>query len=204
MKTVNSVRHAVQEGKILDSAQSLFAEKGYKETGMKDIAAACDLTKATLYHYFDGKHAILLALLHQGISCSNLELKRVWCAGTLREALEAVAVEYFHVSKKLNVHEMFAIFLSESGKRKEVGELFHHISEKYENDFLEGVIRHGLIRPEEEVKLKTALYPFFGALFRYNFDQILYGKASVWMSQEKFGSYMASVAVESLKCAVAN
>jgi AcrR family transcriptional regulator len=155
-----------------------------------------------LYHYFDGKHAILLALLRQRISGLNLESKRVWCAGTLREALEAVAIEYFNVAQKVNVHEIFAIFLSESGKRKEVGELFRQVSEKYEADFLEGAIGPGLIHPEEEEKLKTALYPFFGALSRYNFDQILYGKVSVRMSQEKFGSYMAAVAVESLKCAV--
>lgn len=204
MKTVNSVQHAVQEGKILDSAQRLFAEKGYKETGMKDIAAACDLTKATLYHYFEGKHDILLELFRQRISGLNLESKRVWSAGTLREALETVAVEYFYVAQKVNVHEIYAIFLSESGKRKEVGELFRHVSEKYEADFLNGAIGHGLIRPEEEEKLKTTLYSFFAALSRYNFDQILYGKASVRMSQEKFGSYMATVAVESLKCAVAN
>jgi len=40
MRTLNPIQYAAQENKILDAARRLFAEKGYKETGMKDIAAS--------------------------------------------------------------------------------------------------------------------------------------------------------------------
>jgi AcrR family transcriptional regulator len=44
---------------ILRAAAQLFRERGFADTGMRDIAAAADLSAANLYHYFDGKHDLL-------------------------------------------------------------------------------------------------------------------------------------------------
>jgi TetR/AcrR family transcriptional regulator len=48
-----------QRGAILRAAARLFRERGFGDTGMRDIAAAADLSAANLYHYFDGKHDLL-------------------------------------------------------------------------------------------------------------------------------------------------
>jgi AcrR family transcriptional regulator len=37
----------------------MFRERGFAETGMRDIATAADLSPANLYHYFKGKDEIL-------------------------------------------------------------------------------------------------------------------------------------------------
>ncbi|HEX4566910.1 MAG TPA: TetR/AcrR family transcriptional regulator, partial [Vicinamibacterales bacterium] len=44
---------------ILRAAARLFRERGFADTGMRDIAAAADLSAANLYHYFNGKHDLL-------------------------------------------------------------------------------------------------------------------------------------------------
>lgn len=43
---------------ILESALSLFLEKGYPKTSMQDIAERCNFSKATLYKFFDSKEGI--------------------------------------------------------------------------------------------------------------------------------------------------
>ena len=48
-----------QRNAILRAAARLFRERGFADTGMRDIAAAADLSAANLYHYFDGKNALL-------------------------------------------------------------------------------------------------------------------------------------------------
>ena len=48
---------------ILRAASRLFATRGFAETSMRDIAAATGLSKATLYHYFPSKDAILRPLV---------------------------------------------------------------------------------------------------------------------------------------------
>ena len=48
-----------QRDAILRAAARLFRERGFADTGMRDIAAAADLSAANLYHYFDGKNDLL-------------------------------------------------------------------------------------------------------------------------------------------------
>lgn len=48
-----------QQDAILRSAARLFRERGFADTGMRDIAAAADLSAANLYHYFNSKHDLL-------------------------------------------------------------------------------------------------------------------------------------------------
>ena len=46
---------------ILHAAMVLFNERGYRETGMEDIAAAAGMPTSSLYRFFPGKSAILTA-----------------------------------------------------------------------------------------------------------------------------------------------
>lgn len=51
------------EQDILHAAATLFCKVGYGSTSTYAIAKAAGISQASLYHYFGGKHAILLALL---------------------------------------------------------------------------------------------------------------------------------------------
>ena len=48
---------------ILRVAAEVLAEKGYYNTSLEEIADRLDLAKASLYHYFDSKEALLAACL---------------------------------------------------------------------------------------------------------------------------------------------
>jgi len=48
---------------ILSEACRLFATRGFEGTSMRDIAAECGVSKATLYHYFPDKDAIVRPLV---------------------------------------------------------------------------------------------------------------------------------------------
>ncbi|MEW6474614.1 MAG: TetR/AcrR family transcriptional regulator [Actinomycetota bacterium] len=48
---------------ILRVAAGVLAEKGYYNTSLEEIAERLDLAKASLYHYFDSKEALLTAAL---------------------------------------------------------------------------------------------------------------------------------------------
>lgn len=49
-------------GRILEAASRLFAEKGYYETGMADIARAANIGHASIYYHFDTKEKVARAL----------------------------------------------------------------------------------------------------------------------------------------------
>ena len=44
---------------LLDAALRIFAERGYGNTRLEDIAAAVGVTKGTIYHYFETKEDLL-------------------------------------------------------------------------------------------------------------------------------------------------
>jgi AcrR family transcriptional regulator len=48
---------------ILRVAAEVLSEKGYYNTSLEEIAERLDLAKASLYHYFDSKEALLTASL---------------------------------------------------------------------------------------------------------------------------------------------
>lgn len=49
--------------KILDSALTLFSQKGYNAVGVQQVAQHAGVTKPTLYHYFGNKRGLLGELL---------------------------------------------------------------------------------------------------------------------------------------------
>ena len=53
--------------RILDVAESLFAQKGLAGTAVRDIARAAGLTAPSLYNYFEGKQALYEAVLARGV-----------------------------------------------------------------------------------------------------------------------------------------
>jgi len=48
---------------LIDAALSVFAERGYHNTRLDDVAEAAGVTKGTIYHYFDTKEDLLLNVI---------------------------------------------------------------------------------------------------------------------------------------------
>jgi AcrR family transcriptional regulator len=54
--------------RILDTAERLFAERGYAGTHLRDVAEAAGLRIPSLYNHFAGKDALYAAVLERGIA----------------------------------------------------------------------------------------------------------------------------------------
>jgi TetR/AcrR family transcriptional regulator len=66
-------RYLARRLEILRAAGKEFRQRGFAETGMRNIAAAADLSPANLYNYFHGKHEILFF-------CQDVSLDRMIAA----------------------------------------------------------------------------------------------------------------------------
>ena len=62
MARTRSATYDDQRDTILAQAAKLFAEQGYTATSMNDIAAACGVSKAGLYHYYRDKRELLFQI----------------------------------------------------------------------------------------------------------------------------------------------
>jgi TetR/AcrR family transcriptional regulator, cholesterol catabolism regulator len=52
---------------ILERAARIICQQGFEATSMQEIAVACGLTKAGLYHHIKTKDALLLAIMNYGM-----------------------------------------------------------------------------------------------------------------------------------------
>ncbi|MBI2850993.1 MAG: TetR/AcrR family transcriptional regulator [Chloroflexi bacterium] len=53
------LQSSIRKTRVLDKAGTLFWQKGYHSTSMRDIAEACNFQPANIYHYFESKEDIL-------------------------------------------------------------------------------------------------------------------------------------------------
>ena len=56
-----------QRETIIEQAAALFARNGFVGTSMNEVALACGLSKASLYHYFADKHQLLMHICEDHI-----------------------------------------------------------------------------------------------------------------------------------------
>jgi AcrR family transcriptional regulator len=69
-------------GRIFETAMTLFREKGFEATTMRDVAGASDQSLGAAYHYFPSKDAIVLAY-YERVHAEHV--RRVREAGAVQE-----------------------------------------------------------------------------------------------------------------------
>jgi TetR/AcrR family transcriptional regulator, cholesterol catabolism regulator len=72
--------------RLLDAALEVFVDKGFDRATVKDIAASAGVTPGLLYHYFESKDAVLMALLAERSFLAELR-------GLLASASERPAID---------------------------------------------------------------------------------------------------------------
>jgi AcrR family transcriptional regulator len=98
---------------ILRVAAQVLSEKGYYNTSLEEIAERLDLAKASLYHYFDSKEALLTAALG---SVAEEAIRRLTAIAAepgpapdrlrrlIIEQLQIITVEYPELSRLFLAH----------------------------------------------------------------------------------------------------
>lgn len=81
---------AQRRRQLLRVALSVFADKGYHDTSMNEVAEAAGVTKPVLYQHFDSKRALYAELVtHLGRELEAEILAAVRAAGGPRQQVEA-------------------------------------------------------------------------------------------------------------------
>jgi AcrR family transcriptional regulator len=88
-----------QREAILGCAATLFAQHGYPGTSMNEVAQACGLSKATLYHYYKDKYALLVSITEGHVQrlhalVAEVSAERLAPEAHLRELVRRIVEEY--------------------------------------------------------------------------------------------------------------
>lgn len=88
-----------QREMILAQAARLFARGGYPGTSMNQVAEACSLSKATLYHYYKDKYALLVSIAEGHVSLleqmvNEVDAMELAPEAKMRELIRRILQEY--------------------------------------------------------------------------------------------------------------
>jgi AcrR family transcriptional regulator len=178
VKLLNEQKHTDQRLRLLSHARRLIANQGFKETTMAQIAKACKVTKAGLYHYFKSKEAILLAIL----GCHEDEmdsLKRELAqARHLEEVLYAIARNHMEKMNRTENLDFLKILVNEAMTNPEV--------KKFYLDFIKDsltMVAKDILSPfvkgkMSEVEIRRTYFQFVAALAHYTWQVKMVGGLS--------------------------
>lgn len=98
MARPRSAGFELQREQMLAAAALLFASRGYTATTMNQVAAACGVSKATLYHYVTDKHALLAQITRGHVARLEQLVQSVHALGLAPQAqLQELILRFMQV-----------------------------------------------------------------------------------------------------------
>ena len=74
VREATATKHSERYRTILETAARVICERGYEGAGVQDIADACGLTKAGLYHHIQSKEQLLFEIMNYGMDVFEEEV----------------------------------------------------------------------------------------------------------------------------------
>jgi AcrR family transcriptional regulator len=149
---------------ILTAAADVLAERGFHGMNLDEIADRLDLTKATLYHYFPSKEALVSACLEAIATRSNQRLAEVAAntAGTATERLHRLIVTQLVIIVR-EQPQMARIFLQpvdwpESYRQRT------KVLRRQHDEIFRSVVREGIAAGDFDVDERIAMHNLHGAI----------------------------------------
>lgn len=157
MNVANEVRRGRKFDQVLEGARQIFMRDGFEGASVDDIAAAANVSKATLYSYFADKRLLFM------------EVARNECATQADKAAVEISVDsgpravMTYVGEKLWGFassemglKMFRICVAESGRFPELGQAFFEsgpevMVERLSEYFIEAEARGELNIPDKRL-----------------------------------------------------
>ena len=163
--SVGANRNAEKYQRILEAAVAVFADKGFFNSRISDIADRADVADGTVYLYFKNKEEILMTAINTAfdafMSLARTELKKLTDPA---ERLRRLA--FLHLDALGSNRSMAVVFQMELRQSTRfLAEFSHHHMIEYLGLVREAITEgqaQGLFRPE--MSDKFAANCFFGAL----------------------------------------
>lgn len=149
---------------ILTAAADVLAERGFHGMSLDEIADRLDLTKATLYHYFPSKEALVTACIEVLATRTNERLAGVAAeaAGTASERLRQLIVTQLVITVR-EQPQMARMFLQPMDWPETYRQRTKVLRREHDEIF-RSVVREGIASGEFDVDETIAMHNLHGAL----------------------------------------
>lgn len=149
-------RPAERPCEILLAAERVFSRRGYDRATTREIAAEAGVSEGTLYRYFAGKRAILLALIDRVAESWRRDIEQI-AAQTLEEAIVELIAHRLRFARE---HPTTILTLQQAVLDPEVGRHLNAMVTRGQEGLmarLEALMADGALRPVDPFVAEEAL-----------------------------------------------
>ncbi|MFN2304164.1 MAG: TetR/AcrR family transcriptional regulator [Anaerolineales bacterium] len=177
--------------KLLDCALALFSERGYDAVGVNDIVQCADVTKPTLYHYFNSKRGLLDALIQReaGPLLGKL-LRATFYHRDLVMTLENIIRALFEIAIEHACFYRLQLGMHFSPPESEANQVIQPFAmqqrEMIESVFLQAVADHGNIRGRQTQYAESFLGVANALIGLYLNQEIVLDEVLVYQTVHQF------------------
>ncbi len=141
---------------IVQAAEALFSEKGFRGTTMQEISERVELSKGTIYLYFKSKEELYLSVCVKGVAGFGEDLEAaVRGVSDLEEMIRAVYMAYIrHSLEQPNIFRVLRDIFIEQVRQNLSQDTIEEISGtirswlELESGLIEEGIEHGVFRKD--------------------------------------------------------
>jgi len=153
--TLDKIKPAKRE-KLLSEAAKLFAERGYNQTDMAELASRAGVAKGSLYNYFESKQELYIYVARDGLRRSRQavygDLDSDW---DIYRQLDHIFRQGAAFARRHPEYLVLYLNVSSAGMEPFAARLSREV-EKYTADHLKAVLARdmarGLVRPDLDIK----------------------------------------------------
>ena len=150
-----------RKSQIMEAAMKVFTEKGYSSARMDDIVKASGLSKGAIYHHYDGKKDIFLALIEHWETQTfpnfyNKNGKERSASDTLRDFANEIVKVFKSRSYVFHAEvEFWSLSNQDDEVRKRSQELYEKIINLFELVIKKGIRENEFLQVDSRL---TAIY----------------------------------------------
>ncbi|PGY11204.1 hypothetical protein COE25_11845 [Bacillus sp. AFS031507] len=106
-KQIGAMDHKETYQTIINTAQRLFMELGYRAVSTRKIAQICGVTQPAIYHHFKNKQTLYVAVMRQTLHHTEADLKAILAEFTsFQERFTQIAI-YMMIHFEIDMAQMF-------------------------------------------------------------------------------------------------
>jgi outer membrane protein TolC len=178
MRTINKVVHKRQIERINRIALHLFAAIGYEKASMEQIAKACGIKKASLYHYYPSKEAILHELIRSHIATMQSQAALIKISGRgLEEILRSIGMKIIRDFDNPDSRDFIQLLMQDSGTNAYTRKAFFSLAARTMKEAGHAVRPDCLPllnkAPGGKAHMRT-MYQYLGSIFRFAVESKLW------------------------------
>ena len=180
--TLRQIRAGERRRQILDIALSLFAQKGYANTSIKDLADAAGISTGLIYHYFSGKEKLFEAAVEHNSFVPQLrEILKDTKGQQCHEVLRNITQRFVNLFELNNM--ILKIFLREGSSNRKVQRIWSNLANNgisLLREYVAACIERGELRVHSAEITARCL---FSSLLMFHFTKDIFKSSRITRSQ---------------------